>query len=240
VLPPFTDLRSACRPWSTATSSRSSTAPRTSRARLRRLHRRDLRGDAGQARLHLRGGRPLRAPPVPRETDELVNAKVKAAYKHGLTPILCVGEGLEVREAGNHVAAHLSQLDGGLKGSRPSRPSHRRDRLRAGLGDRHRQGRHARGRPGGLRAIRGKLAELYGAGAGRQVRIQYGGSVKSGNAEIGPAIMVGASWTRRVRQDGFRDLSRRREPPSYAEPSPRRRLGVGAVTPTTGRALGLT
>ncbi|CAM5262180.1 Triosephosphate isomerase [Streptomyces fumanus] len=50
------------------------------------------------------------------ETDELVNAKVKAAYKHGLTPILCVGEELEVREAGNHVTGHtLARVEGGLK-----------------------------------------------------------------------------------------------------------------------------
>src|SRR5580704_17355378 len=34
------------------------------------------------------------------ETDEVVNAKVLAAYKHGLTPILCVGESLDVRKAG--------------------------------------------------------------------------------------------------------------------------------------------
>lgn len=33
------------------------------------------------------------------ETDELVNKKVKAALKHGITPILCIGEKLEVREA---------------------------------------------------------------------------------------------------------------------------------------------
>src|ERR1700743_1116211 len=37
------------------------------------------------------------------EDDELVNRKVKAALKHGLTPILCVGEKLDVREAGTHV-----------------------------------------------------------------------------------------------------------------------------------------
>lgn len=49
------------------------------------------------------------------ETDEIVNAKVKAAYKHGLTPILCVGEELDVREAGNHVEHTLAQVEGGLK-----------------------------------------------------------------------------------------------------------------------------
>src|SRR5919204_3764618 len=37
------------------------------------------------------------------ETDELVNRKVRVALKHGLTPILCVGGQLEIRESGNHV-----------------------------------------------------------------------------------------------------------------------------------------
>ena len=39
------------------------------------------------------------------ESDELLAKKVNAAYRHGLIPMLCVGEGLEVREAGNQVAA---------------------------------------------------------------------------------------------------------------------------------------
>ena len=37
------------------------------------------------------------------ETDELVNRKVRAALRNGIAPILCVGEGLDVREAGDHV-----------------------------------------------------------------------------------------------------------------------------------------
>jgi len=48
------------------------------------------------------------------ESDEICNAKVKAAYKHGLTPILCVGEGLDVRKAGDQVVYTLAQLDGAL------------------------------------------------------------------------------------------------------------------------------
>ena len=50
------------------------------------------------------------------ESDELVNSKVKAALADEITPILCIGEGLEIREAGNHVEHTLSQLDGGLAG----------------------------------------------------------------------------------------------------------------------------
>src|SRR5699024_3316234 len=44
------------------------------------------------------------------ESDELVNAKLQAALRHDLTPILCVGEGLETRQAGDHIAYTLQQL----------------------------------------------------------------------------------------------------------------------------------
>ena len=50
------------------------------------------------------------------ETDEVVNAKIKAAAKHGLVPILCVGERLDVRQAGGQVAHCTAQLDGALVG----------------------------------------------------------------------------------------------------------------------------
>src|SRR3954453_4172354 len=53
------------------------------------------------------------------EDDALVNAKVKAAYQHGLTPILCVGEGLSVRQAGEHCEHTLAQLDAALDGITP-------------------------------------------------------------------------------------------------------------------------
>ncbi len=50
------------------------------------------------------------------ETDELVAAKAAAALKHGLTPIVCIGEGLEIREAGTHVEYNVAQLRGSLAG----------------------------------------------------------------------------------------------------------------------------
>ncbi|MDT5069914.1 MAG: triosephosphate isomerase [Mycobacterium sp.] len=50
------------------------------------------------------------------EDDALVAAKAAAAFKHGLTPIVCIGEGLEIREAGNHVAHCTGQLKGSLAG----------------------------------------------------------------------------------------------------------------------------
>jgi triosephosphate isomerase len=50
------------------------------------------------------------------ESDELVNAKAKAALKHGLTPIVCIGEKLDIRETGEHVAYNVNQLKGSLAG----------------------------------------------------------------------------------------------------------------------------
>jgi triosephosphate isomerase len=77
------------------------------------------------------------------ETDEVVNAKVKAAYRHGITPILCCGEGLDIRKAGGQVAHVVGPAD-----QEPGRHHRRagsldRHRLRAHLGHRHRRGRHA-------------------------------------------------------------------------------------------------
>jgi triosephosphate isomerase (TIM) len=50
------------------------------------------------------------------EDDALVAAKAAAALKHGLTPIVCIGEHLEIREAGDHVAHCTGQLRGSLAG----------------------------------------------------------------------------------------------------------------------------
>ena len=50
------------------------------------------------------------------ESDALVAAKAAAALKHGITPIVCIGEGLEIREAGDHVTHCTQQLKGSLAG----------------------------------------------------------------------------------------------------------------------------
>ena len=50
------------------------------------------------------------------ETDEMINAKVHHAFASGLNVILCVGEKLDQREAGDHVKVVLEQLQKGLKG----------------------------------------------------------------------------------------------------------------------------
>ena len=50
------------------------------------------------------------------EDDALVAAKAAAAFRHGLIPIVCIGEHLDVREGGNHVEYNVAQLRGSLAG----------------------------------------------------------------------------------------------------------------------------
>ena len=85
------------------------------------------------------------------EDDALVAAKAAAALKHELTPIVCIGEHLDVREAGEHVEP-LREPAARLAGRVVGRADRqRRHRLRAGLGDRHRAGGQRRRCPGGVR-----------------------------------------------------------------------------------------
>ncbi len=50
------------------------------------------------------------------EDDATVAAKAAAAFRHGLIPIICIGEHLDVREAGNHVDYNITQLRGSVAG----------------------------------------------------------------------------------------------------------------------------
>ncbi|MFJ7197191.1 MULTISPECIES: triose-phosphate isomerase [unclassified Streptomyces] len=115
------------------------------------------------------------------ETDEICNAKVKAAYKHGLTPILCVGEGLDIRKAGDQVSYTLAQLDGGLKDV----PAEQAESVVIAYEPVWAIGTGEVATPEDAQevcgAIRRRLAELYSQELADAVRIQYGGSVKSGN-----------------------------------------------------------
>jgi triosephosphate isomerase len=134
------------------------------------------------------------------ESDELVNKKVRAALKHGLIPILCVGERLEVREQGGQVAHCDAQLIAGLKGLKAEQV---RDVVIAyepvwaiGTG-RVATPADAQEVCGSLRA---KLEEKYGPEISGAVRILYGGSVKSGNVadlvakpDVDGALVGGAS-----------------------------------------------
>lgn len=134
------------------------------------------------------------------ESDELVNKKVRAAIKHGITPILCVGERLEVRDQGGQVAHCNAQLIAGLKGLKPEQV---RDVVIAyepvwAIGT----GRVAT--PADAQevcgSLRGSLEEKYGPEVSGAVRILYGGSVKSGNVadlvaktDVDGALVGGAS-----------------------------------------------
>jgi triosephosphate isomerase len=115
------------------------------------------------------------------EGEETCNAKVKAAFRHGLTPILCVGEGLEVRKAGNHVAHTLAQLDGALEEVTAEDAAS----LVVAYEPVWAIGTGEVATPEDAqevcRAIRERLAELYDEELAGKVRIQYGGSVKAGN-----------------------------------------------------------
>jgi triosephosphate isomerase len=115
------------------------------------------------------------------EDEAVVNAKVKAAFKHGLTPILCVGEGLDVRKAGNQVAHTLAQLDGALEGV----PAEQAATIVVAYEPVWAIGTGEVATPEDAQevcgAIRARLAELYDAPVAEAVRIQYGGSVKAGN-----------------------------------------------------------
>ncbi|MGP4004335.1 triose-phosphate isomerase [Streptomyces sp. 8N706] len=134
------------------------------------------------------------------EDEPLVNAKVKAAYQHDLTPILCVGEGLDVRKAGNQVAHTLAQLDGALEGV----PAEHAETIVIAYEPVWAIGTGEVATPEDAQevcgAIRGRLAELYGQELADKVRIQYGGSVKSGNVaaimaqpDVDGALVGGAS-----------------------------------------------
>ncbi len=115
------------------------------------------------------------------EDEAVCNAKVKAAFKHGITPILCVGEGLDVRKAGNQVAHTLAQVDGALEGV----PAEQAETIVIAYEPVWAIGTGEVATPEDAQevcgAIRGRLAELYSQELADKVRIQYGGSVKSGN-----------------------------------------------------------
>src|SRR5216684_3828346 len=63
-------------------------------------------------KLKLRYGAQDVSPHSDGEDDALVNAKVRAALAHEITPILCIGEPLPVRQAEQHIGHAITQLDG--------------------------------------------------------------------------------------------------------------------------------
>jgi triosephosphate isomerase len=133
------------------------------------------------------------------ETDETVNAKLKAVLRHDMTPIVCIGETLEERESGRtdqRVDAQARAAFVGVKAEHAGRCVVAYEPIWA-IGT----GRNATPDDANetIGSIRGVLADLYGDTAD-SIRIQYGGSVKPGNiadlmamAEIDGALVGGAS-----------------------------------------------
>jgi len=116
------------------------------------------------------------------ETDAQINAKVHAAFRAGLLPILCVGETLDQRRAGQVEAVIGAQLEGGLAGFAPDQVA----AITLAYEPVWAIGTGATASPAEAQEvhafIRGWLAERYPSYVAEQLRIQYGGSVKPGNA----------------------------------------------------------
>jgi triosephosphate isomerase (TIM) len=126
------------------------------------------------------------------ETDEMVNMKVKAVIKHGMTPIMCVGETLEEREAGSTEAKVLGQLKAGLAGVKQEQV----DALVVAYEPIWAIGTGRTATSEDAQAVCAAIRSVVGAAT----RIQYGGSVKPTNIaelmsmkDIDGALVGGAS-----------------------------------------------
>lgn len=134
------------------------------------------------------------------EDDAVVQRKAQAALKHGLTPIICVGEGLETRQAGDHVEFTLSQLTAALNGIEAKDVAEAVIAYEpvwaigtgevAGPEDAQEM----------CAALRARIEELYDAETAKSVRLLYGGSVKAANVasilrerDVDGALVGGAS-----------------------------------------------
>ena len=135
------------------------------------------------------------------ETDEGVNRKIKIALKHGVTPIVCVGESLEQNQAGetqSFVSGQVEAAFAGISAEDVAKIVIAYEPIWA-IGT----GLSADAESAGAiihNAVRQPIADLYGAETAELVRIQYGGSVKPGNIaqymahpDIDGALVGGAS-----------------------------------------------
>jgi triosephosphate isomerase len=144
------------------------------------------------------------------EDDALVAAKAAAAFRHGLVPIVCIGEHLDVREAGNHVEHNVAQLRGSLAGLTD-------DQLAAVVIAYEPVWAIGTGRVASAAdaqevcgAIRTELADLASPKVAEGVRVLYGGSVNAKNVaeivaqtDVDGALVGGAS----LEGDQFATLS---------------------------------
>jgi triosephosphate isomerase len=134
------------------------------------------------------------------EDDAVVNSKIVAAYRNGITPILCVGENIDVREDGGQIAHCTSQLDAALA----DLPAEQAESIVIAYEPVWAIGTGKVATPDDAQAvcvaIRGRLEERYSLELAEGVRVLYGGSVKSTNAgeilaqrDIDGALVGGAS-----------------------------------------------
>ena len=134
------------------------------------------------------------------ETDEIVNAKAKRVIEAGMTPIICVGEGLDIRKEGQQVEYTLAQVRGALDGISAEQVA----KLVIAYEPVWAIGTGEVATPDDAQevcgAIRQEIAALYDDATAESVRIQYGGSVKAGNVgqimaqpDIDGALVGGAS-----------------------------------------------
>jgi triosephosphate isomerase (TIM) len=134
------------------------------------------------------------------EDDALVNAKIKALLGAEIVPVLCVGESLQVRQAGDYVPYVLAQVDAGLAGLRAAQV----DGIviayepvwAIGTG----QVATAEDAQEVCAAVRDRISEGHGGETAASVRILYGGSVNADNIapimeqhDIDGALVGGAS-----------------------------------------------
>jgi triosephosphate isomerase len=134
------------------------------------------------------------------ETDEDVRRKLEAVFKHGMTPIVCVGETEDERESGSTESKVTGQVEAALTGL----PAEQVERLVVAYEPIWAIGTGKTATPADAQEtiglIRKIVRSLHGDGPADAIRIQYGGSVKSSNIadimaepDVDGALVGGAS-----------------------------------------------
>lgn len=138
------------------------------------------------------------------EDDAQCGRKISAAFQNKLAPVLCVGEGLETRQAGQHIEFTLDQLTASLAGALDQVAEEDKAKLVIAyepvwaIGTGEVAGPADAGEM--CTAIRSKLTELLGKDTAEQIRVLYGGSVKAesiaalmAEKDVDGALVGGAS-----------------------------------------------